>query len=346
MSLLRPASVAHFCIRYARSRAVRPYLRDLYYRRLAQGPEPYRPRSAFLPWDLDTELFAFQNRINTRLPASKLCLALTDKSYVKSSSGDILTEEKNQKIAHNAQLAIAGRELAQSYMVAFLRWVYPLVPEEWINDIVAYLLSPSQLAFIAGYLGLKDLVLYSTADVSQKGPVISAPPSLEMMSNVLLALIAALAEEKVDEALLFIRDFLLTQLADLDITGEMVPIENPMRLLSGVLAAGNRPPPEPRLQWQSSMNTLLACYQVGIYSGRELLGEAPGETIEIAVEESARQSLRNLFGLSEHRPPIPLCGPLPSLEFGPNARRNVSVETYLQLAPAPGQPIRTDAKAG
>ncbi|KAF7257595.1 hypothetical protein EG68_05222 [Paragonimus skrjabini miyazakii] len=133
-------------------------------------------------------------------------------------------------------------------------------------------------------------------------------------------------------ALLFVRDFLVTPLVDLDLTGELIVIEKPMQLLKGILAANDRDPPESRLQNQAGMKTLTACYQVGIYSSRELLGEAPGETLEIAEQEAARQAIRNMFGLSDHRPPLPLSGPLQPLDLSEETKRNVSLNTYLQLA--------------
>ncbi|KAF5396442.1 hypothetical protein PHET_10594, partial [Paragonimus heterotremus] len=58
----------------------------------------------------------------------------------------------------------------------------------------------------------------------------------------------------------------------------------------------------------------------------------PGETLEIAEQEAARQAVRNLFGLSEHRPPLPLSGPLQPLDLSEVTKKNVSLNTYLQLA--------------
>lgn len=61
------------------SRATRPYLRDLYYRRLAQGPEEYRPRSDWLNWNREAELYAFTNRIGENIPRMYLEKIFTDK---------------------------------------------------------------------------------------------------------------------------------------------------------------------------------------------------------------------------------------------------------------------------
>lgn len=66
-------------MRLVRSRAVRSYLRDLYMRRLAQGPEPYRPRSAWIGWNGDAELTAFAHRISEDLSNTDLQKALIDK---------------------------------------------------------------------------------------------------------------------------------------------------------------------------------------------------------------------------------------------------------------------------
>ncbi|KAF8570642.1 Ribonuclease III [Paragonimus westermani] len=328
MRLFNSVSVLIPVVRYIRvPRWVRPYRRDLYYRRLDIGPEPYRPRSVWPTWNFDAELSAFCHRINEKIPPSKLVHALIDKSYTASNNS---SSPEDGKHANNVEYAKAGRNVATSFILAFLRNVFPFVPEEWIVKIGQHLLSPAQLAFTSGCLGLKDLVSY--ADTPLSPGQVTAPPSTEVMSNVILAVIGVLAEQDYERALLFVRDFLVTPLVDLDLTGELIVIEKPMQLLKGILAANDRDPPESRLQNQAGMNTLTACYQVGIYSSRELLGEAPGETLEIAEQEAARQAVRNLFGLSEHRPLLPLSGPLRPLEIGELAKKNVSLNTYLRLA--------------
>lgn len=130
--------------------------------------------------------------------------------------------------------------------------------------------------------------------------------------------------------------------------------DEPFKLLSGVLRFYKRGPPEPRLQKQSSMNTLLACYQVGIYSDCQLIGEgkpireiviclfvlkyndwyrfytppiAPGETIDVAEKEAALQALRNLFGIQDNRPWLPLSGTYVSADDIPP---NPTLEDYLR----------------
>lgn len=64
--------------------------------------------------------------------------------------------------------------------------------------IVQYLKSPSELAFIAAHLGIKDIVLYSDQVDYSSNKIISAPPNLDVLTHALMALVGALAKDKVN----------------------------------------------------------------------------------------------------------------------------------------------------
>ncbi|KAH9588186.1 39S ribosomal protein L44, mitochondrial, variant 3 [Schistosoma haematobium] len=231
----------------------------------------------------------------------------------------------------NSELAALGFSVSENFLYVFLRSVYPRFPEEWIMTIVQYLKSPSELAFMAAHLGIKDIVLYSDQVDYSSNKIISAPPNLDVLTHALMALVGALAKDKMEKAHLFIRDFILARLPDIDLT-ELISIPNPLPLLQGILRSEGRGPPETRLIYQSSMNTVLACFEVGIYSDCQLIGEAPGETILIAEEEALRQSIRNFFKLTDNRPSIPLHGNLDFLDFQKFSEPNISLNYYLELA--------------
>ncbi|CAH8553459.1 unnamed protein product [Heterobilharzia americana] len=224
-----------------------------------------------------------------------------------------------------------GRDVSRKFLLAFLRSVYPQFPEEWIMEIVEHLSSNSELAYIAAHLGVKDIVPYSDQTDYSSNKVVLEPPNLDVLANAFMALIGALAKDKLEKAQLFIRDFILVRLADLDLT-ELVSISEPLPLLQGILKSQGRGPPEARLIYQSSMNTVLACYQVGIYSDHQLVGEAPGETVLIAEEEAMRQSIRNHFKLTDSRPVIQLQGDLNLFDFEKYGEPNNSLNYYLELA--------------
>ncbi|KAK4471354.1 hypothetical protein MN116_004789 [Schistosoma mekongi] len=318
-------------VRHSRKpRFIRPYLRDLYNRRLAQGPEIYRPRSDWLCWNRDSELTAFLSRIGEKIDKDLIEIIMTDRSYTSFWSVE-KSKPIDNAIQNNTELADIGFSVTENFLSAFLRSVYPQFPEEWITTIVQFLKSTSELAFVAGHLGIKDIVLYSDQVDYSSSKIVSAPPNPDILANVLMALVGALAKDKVERAHLFIRDFIVARLADLDLT-ELVSIPEPLPLLQGILRSEGRGPPETRLLYQSSMNTVLACFQVGIYSDRQLVGEAPGETLLIAEQEALRQSIRNFFRLTDNRPPIPIHGILESLDLERFSEPNVSLNYYLELA--------------
>lgn len=85
------------------------------------------------------------------------------------------------------------------------------------------------------------------------------------MSNVLKSLVAALVESTDNNrGALFVRDFILTQIADKDLHQYWQP-EEPIKLLSDILARDGIQCPEPRLVGCSGKNTILACFRVGLY---------------------------------------------------------------------------------
>lgn len=86
------------------------------------------------------------------------------------------------------------------------------------------------------------------------------------MANVLKSITAALVESSGNErAAIFVRDFILTQIADKDLHQFWEPAE-PIQLLSDILGRDNIQSPEPRLIGCSGKNTLLACFRVGLYT--------------------------------------------------------------------------------
>ena len=90
----------------------------------------------------------------------------------------------------------------------------------------------------------------------------------------------------------------------LDIT-DVWDVENPTGVLSQVLNNDRKEPPEFRLLWVNGQDTILACYHVGVYCNKELIGQSPGETIDIAKDMAARDALRKLFNFDDCSTPIP-----------------------------------------
>lgn len=94
------------------------------------------------------------------------------------------------------------------------------------------------------------------------------------MANVLKSITAALIESSGENrAAIFVRDFILTQIADKDLLQFWEP-QQPIKLLSDILARDNIQSPEPRLVGCSGKNTILACFRVGLYTphNKQMIG--------------------------------------------------------------------------
>lgn len=178
----------------------------------------------------------------------------------------------------------------------------PKFPRDGIKAIHKHLMSEEILANVSSNLGTKDLIL--TADF----PV---PP--KTLASSFKALIGALSESSGNvRTCEFIRDFVITQLNQIDIN-ELWKIDESMELLNGICRDKKLPAPEPRLISDVGKNTLLAAYQVGIYSNKQMIGSGFGEDITVATEEAAKDALRNLFKTNTNMKPFDYRMPVESV---------------------------------
>ena len=92
------------------------------------------------------------------------------------------------------------------------------------------------------------------------------------MSQVFEALIGALASEDELRASKLVLDLVAIQLHGQDLT-DLWDLADPMGTLEDILSKENRGLPEARLLWSSGKETILACYHVGVYSDREIIGQ-------------------------------------------------------------------------
>ncbi len=86
------------------------------------------------------------------------------------------------------------------------------------------------------------------------------------------ALISALHDSSgLERTSLFIRDFIVTQLAEQDVN-DFWEIENPIEVLDTICSNEGVSKPEPRLVGHSGVNTILALYRVGYFVDQKLIG--------------------------------------------------------------------------
>lgn len=273
-----------------------PTLSEIRKRRKKVGPLPEQPRSDFLEWNYEAEIYAFGVRLNEKFALPLLQQAFVDRSY-------IVQEEMKQRavgienpVLHlndNSRLIQKGEELMTEFIITYLNLSLPKFPRDGIKAIYKHLVSEETLAHVSSHLGTKDLILSS-----------EFPAQPKTLASSLKAVIGALFESSGDaRAYEFIRDFIITQLNQKDIN-ELWQIDNPLELLKEICKDKKLAALEPRLISDLGKNTLLAAYQVGLYSNKQLLGSGFGEDITVATEEAAKDALRNFFKTSSNMKPF------------------------------------------
>lgn len=301
-------------------RFVRPLRNALKKRKDAMDPQPPSPRNTYAEWNYNSEMFAFGKRLGEDFNKDILQQAFIERSYI------IMEEEKQKNVGiddpkillkDNREFSAMGESLIIEYSKRFLRTVYPRFPEEGICSICDYLVSDDVLADISMNLGIRDLILSS-----------EYPPSNTTLANVFKAVIYALEQSSgQDRVNLFIRDFVISYLSGKDIN-ELWQIKDAENVLATILLKEGRSPAEPRLVGDAGKNTILAAFRVGLYSDKELIGIGFGESIPIAKEMAALDSLKRMFRTTESAKPLPFDLVLPSSKKEPFA--NVSIQDWCE----------------
>ncbi|KDR19986.1 39S ribosomal protein L44, mitochondrial [Zootermopsis nevadensis] len=296
-----------------------PTLKELKRRKMKMGPEPPTRRSAFLEWNYHAELFAFGKRLGEEFRKDLLQRAFTHRSYIvqeEMRQKEVGIEDPKLSLEDNQEFIRRGETLMSEYLKCHLRVALPRFPEEGICAVHGYLMTDKTLAHVSRHLGTKDIILSSDFPVEEV-----------TLATTLKALVGALAESSgAVRAREFVRDFILTQLAGRDIN-EFWEIKDPMRTLADILKRDGRGEPEPRLINESGRNTILATYQVAVYSDKQFIGLGYGESISIAVEMAAHDALKRLFHTTENMKPIPFTVDVRSMSYD-ESKWNTSVNDW------------------
>lgn len=229
------------------------------------GPQAPQPRSSFVEWNYRAELFAFGKRLQEEFQLPLLQTAFTQQSYItqeEQKQRDLGIDEIDLKMENNQKLAEQGLYIIQQYVAAFLQYNLPKVPAEGQQAIAGYLSSQETLAYIAKNLGMSDLILCA-----------EYPASEESLAQSFKAVVGALHESTgMERAFNFVRDFVCTQLNQKDLL-ELWEIKEPQKMLQQICVQEKLGEPEPRLLGDCGKNTVLAAFQVGMYSNKKLIGK-------------------------------------------------------------------------
>lgn len=137
-------------------------MRAIKNRREKIGPDPVEPRSSFLEWNYNAEIFAFGKRLGEEFDEKLLQQALIHRSYVNKQ--ETKNEDASEKqLNDNSELIKEGDDFIRSYLKKSFSKQHP---SEIGNSLVDYLMSESMLSHVAFHMGLKDIVLTGVSILS------------------------------------------------------------------------------------------------------------------------------------------------------------------------------------
>ncbi|GJQ78077.1 hypothetical protein Trydic_g2419 [Trypoxylus dichotomus] len=259
-------------------RWVAPTLRELQRRRDRIGPPKPEPRSTYLEWNYNAEIFAFGKRLGEEFKEDVLRRALTHRSYTKSQE-----DKDGIQIDDNSVFIEKGYNIISSFLKQQFKEKYPHIIVNVLHD---HLMTTEMLAYVASHIGLRDIVLCSDFPVEDT-----------TMANTFASIVAALeissGKERAEK---FVKDILVAQLNGRDIY-DVWKLDDAFGYLKFMLKDRDI---EPRLCNESGVTTVLANYQVGLYSNKELLGIGFGETIDIAKHTAALDAIQRIY--NKHNP--------------------------------------------
>ncbi|XP_044593627.1 39S ribosomal protein L44, mitochondrial [Cotesia glomerata] len=312
---LQSVNAANTGKRYIR-RWYGPFLREVTRRKEKAGPQKEQPRSGFLEWNFESEIYAFNQRLSEKFNLEYLSQAFTHNSYIlqeERKQREVGIDDPQLNLYDNRSFIQNGKALTEKTVEAYLGFAMPRTPTECIRAFKEYLLSEEVLANRALLLGSKDIILAE-----------EYPPSNETLANTFYALVGALAKSTNEiHTAKFIRDFLITTLAEKDLNEIFCP-ENPLEILNQILTNEGKEHVEPRIIAQSGVSTLVPVYRIGLYSNEQLISSGTESTIEDAIKVAALIALSKMFGFADSSYPMKF-----NLEIDPSEHpRNLPIHDW------------------
>ena len=241
-------------------------------------------------WNYHTELSALAHRVGIDpLHLPSLQVALRERGVVGSSP--------KPRPGNIGRLSVLGHSVMQYYIHEYLYFNYPRMEGDMLKDIGNYLKSESVLLDLSLHLGVTQLI--------QTKNLLSDPANSYVVMNAFSAMIGVLYEKQGGKAArAFVHDFVLTQLANKDLS-ELVKLQHPRFMLYAILKSKGRQRPVSRLIKESGRTTHFPSFVVGVYSGEEQLGEGCGTSIKRAEKEAMVAALRTHFQTEVSNSPLP-----------------------------------------
>jgi large subunit ribosomal protein L44 len=245
-------------------------------------------------------LYALAKRLeyfNEETSNRLLRTALTHKSWVIGDPSEIFgltkrlgsVEALEEPQQYNDRLTLLGSTVTSHYVMEWLYVHYPHLPADGLRDLRTFLTDKQLMTKIGEQLGIVDLI-------KTKHKLYKRPERYSIVCGAVLAIIGAI---HFDQGALrsrgFVHDFVVTELAGQDVT-QIIKLSHPKFMLRMLMKEKDMPPPVAKLIDETGRATHMPTFVVGIFSGRNLLGQGAGPSLKRAAHEATLAALHGHFG--------------------------------------------------
>lgn len=190
----------------------------------------------------------------------------------------------------NANFATLGNSLLGLFATEFVHASYPHLPTRVVKAAVSAYVGATTCADVARDMGAAPLLRWYRAPHTPLRPAVLHHEALSSVSRALVALVYQ--ERSVEAAKKFTHDYFLSREIDLR---AMIKFSNPKKALALTVEKFGRERPVSRLLKETGRFSVSPVFVVGIYSGRDQLGEGFGSSLSMAEFRAAEDALQRLY---------------------------------------------------
>jgi dsRNA-specific ribonuclease len=202
---------------------------------------------------------------------ARLGLESLDSNILKQA----LTHKSIESSTNNASLEFIGKRVTGLFATEFVHCKYPTLHPGALNTTLRAFVGNKSLYKIATEVGLQHTIAWKAPE----GSDVKLGQST-VMADCMNAIIGAIYQEQGQEAAKkFIHDFVLSREFDVR---PSIKVQEPKRHLTALLKQLNKEPAESRLLSETGRASSSPVFVVGIFSGKNKLGEGFGSSLKMA----------------------------------------------------------------
>ncbi|KAI8881955.1 ribonuclease III [Backusella circina FSU 941] len=199
-----------------------------------------------------------------------------------------LTHKSVEEEENNASLEFIGKRVVGLFATEYIHCKYPILHQGALNTTLRSYIGNKSLSKIATEVGLQHSISWKTPEGDEK------LGHATVMADCMNALIGAIYKEQGEAAAKkFIHEFILAR--DFDVRPS-IKVQEPKRHVSILLKNLNREPATSRLLSETGRHSSSPVFIVGVFSGKDKIGEGFGSSIKMAEFRACQDALTQYYG--------------------------------------------------